>query len=184
MTKDTESTAISQTEDIRNMIYTIRGQQVMLDSDLARLYQVETKHLNERVKRNKMRFPETFCFQLTREESDHLRSQFATSSEGHGGRRYHPYVFTEPGIAMLSAILNSNIAIEISVKIMNTFVEMRHFIMNNALLFEKISNMELKQLEYQKSTDEKFDKVFKYIEDHAESEQKIFFDGQIYDAFS
>ena len=85
---------------------------------------------------------------------------------------------------MLSAILNSNIAIEISVKIMNTFVEMRHFIMNNALLFEKISNMELKQLEYQKSTDEKFDKVFKYIEDHAESEQKIFFDGQIYDAFS
>ena len=156
----------------------------MLDSDLAMLYRVETKHLNERVKRNKSRFPESFCFQLTEEENNHLRSQFATSSGGHGGRRYLPFVFTESGIAMLSAILSSDIAIEVSIKIMNTFVEMRHFISNNAMLFEKVSHLELKQLEYQKATDEKFDKVFQYIEDHAESEQKVFFDGQIYDAFS
>ena len=106
------------------------------------------------------------------------------TSNGSGGRRYRPYMFTEQGIAMLSGILRSDIAIQVSIRIMNSFVEMRRFIANNALLFEKVSNIELKQLEYQKSTDEKFDKVFQYIENHAESEQKIFFDGQIYDAFS
>ena len=93
-------------------------------------------------------------------------------------------MFTEQGIAMLSCVLRRDVAIQVSIRIMNTFVEMRRFIANNALLFEKVSDIELKQLEYQKSTDEKFDKVFQYIEDHAESEQKIFFDGQIYDAFS
>lgn len=112
-----------------------------------------------------------------------MRSQIATSN-GRGGRRYRPYMFTEQGIAMLSGVLRSDVAIQVSIRIMNTFVEMRRFIANNALLFEKVSDIELKQLEYQKSTDEKFDKVFQYIEDHAESEQKIFFDGQIYDAFS
>ncbi len=176
---------IAETKDIKSMIYVIRGQQVMLDSDLAMLYQVETKRLNERVKRNIVRFPENFCFQLAKEEYENLRSQFATSSEDkYGGRRYLPYVFTESGIAMLSAVLHSDVAVDVSIRIMNSFVEMRRFIANNALLFEKVSNIELKQLEYQKSTDEKFDKVFRYIEDHAESEQKIFFDGQIYDAFS
>lgn len=112
-----------------------------------------------------------------------MRSQIVTSN-GRGGRRYRPYMFTEQGIAMLSGVLRSDVAIQVSIRIMNTFVEMRRFIANNALLFEKVSDIELKQLEYQKSTDEKFDKVFQYIEDHAESEQKIFFDGQIYDAFS
>ena len=85
---------------------------------------------------------------------------------------------------MLASVLRSKVAVQVSINIMRTFVEMRRFIANNAILFEKVSNMELKQLEYQKSTDERFDKVFQYIEDHAESEQKIFFDGQIYDAFS
>ena len=170
---------------IRNLIYTVRGQQVMLDSDLAMLYQVETRRLNESVKRNIGRFPESFCFQMTREEYNSLKSQIATSNpEGRGGRRKLPYCFTEPGIAMLSSVLHSDTAINVSVRIMNTFVEMRRFISNNALLFEKISNVELKQLEFQKETDEKFDKVFEYIADHAESEQKIFYDGQIYDAFS
>jgi len=170
---------------IRNLIYTVRGQQVMLDSDLAMLYQVETRRLNESVKRNIGRFPESFCFQMTREEYNSLKSQIATSKpEGRGGRRKLPYCFTEPGIAMLSSVLHSDTAINVSVRIMNTFVEMRRFISNNALLFEKISNVELKQLEFQKETDEKFDKVFEYIADHAESEQKIFYDGQIYDAFS
>ena len=93
-------------------------------------------------------------------------------------------MFTEQGIAMLSGVLRSDVAVQVSIRIMNTFVEKRRFIANNALLFEKVSDIELKQLEYQKNTDEKFDKVFRYIEDHAESEQKIFFDGQIYDAFS
>ena len=170
--------------DIRSMIYIVRGQQVMLDSDLAMLYQVETKRLNERVKRNIARFPDSFCFQLTKDEYDHLRSQSATSNGEYGGRRYLPYVFTEGGIAMLSAVLNSETSIQVSIRIMNEFVALRHFLANNAALFERMNAVELKQLAYQKSTDEKFDKVFRYIEDHAESEQKIFFDGQIYDAFS
>lgn len=173
---------IADTKDIHSLIYVVRGQQVMLDSDLAMLYQVDTKVFNQAVRRNIERFPDTFRFQMTKEEFDSLRSQFVTSN-GRGGRRYMPYMFTEQGIAMLSGVLRSDVAVRVSIKIMNTFVEMRRFIANNALLFEKVSEIELKQLEYQKSTDERFDKVFKYIDDHAESEQKIFFDGQIYDAF-
>ncbi len=173
----------ADTKDVKSLIHVIRGKQVMLDSDLAMLYQVETKVFNQSVTRNIERFPENFRFQLTKEEYDALRSQNATSN-GRGGRRYLPFAFTEQGIAMLSGVLRSDVAVQVSIRIMNTFVEMRHFIANNALLFEKVSDIELKQLEYQKSTDERFDKVFKYIEDHAESEQKVFFDGQIYDAFS
>ena len=174
--------------DIRGLIYVVRNQQVMLDSDLARLYQVETKRLNEAVKRNMSRFPEGFRFQLTESECANLRSQIATSSfendEKHGGRRYLTYAFTEQGIAMLSAVLKSDVAIQTSITIMNTFVEMRKFIGNNALLFEKISNIELKQLEYQKHTNEQLEQIFNYISDNEETHQKIFFDGQIYDAFS
>lgn len=135
--------------EIRNAIHLVRGRQVMLDFDLAMLYQVETKRLNERVKRNQNRFPESFCFQLTKEEFDDLRSQSATSSDEYGGRRYRPYAFTEQGIAMLSSVLNSDVAIDISIKIMDTFVEMRKFIASNSQLFERISSIELRQLEYQ-----------------------------------
>jgi len=174
---------IAESKDIKNLVYVIRGQQVMLDSDLAMLYQVETKAFNQAVTRNAERFPESFRFQLTKEEFDALKSNNAALN-GRGGRRYRPYVFTEQGIAMLSGVLRSNVAIKVSIRIMSTFVEMRRFIANNALLFEKVRDIELKQLEYQRSADEKFDKVFRYIDDHAESEQKIFFDGQIYDAFS
>lgn len=176
--------------DIKSMIYIIRNQQVMIDSDLAMLYQVETKRLNEAVKRNIARFPNEFRFQLTEKELESLRSQFATSNNREiedgkkGGRRYLPYVFTEQGIAMLSAVLRSDVAIQVSISIMKSFVEMRHFIANNALLFERISTVELRQLEYQKQTDEKLEKIFKYISEHEESSQKVFFDGQIYDAFS
>ena len=168
---------------IRELIYVIRGQQVLLDRDLAALYGVDTKVFNQAVKRNIERFPVEFRFQLTQEEYESLRSQIVTSKEGRGGRRYMPYAFTEHGVAMLSAVLRSDTAIQVSIRIINAFVEMRHFIANNAALFERISAVELKQLEYQKQTDEKFDKVFEYIDDHIESEQKIFFNGQIYDAF-
>ncbi len=177
--------AHADVNDIKSLIYVVRGRQVMLDSDLAMLYQVETKRLNESVKRNKARFPEAFCFQLTKEESDSLKSQYATSkTAGRGGRRTLQYCFTEPGIAMLSSVLHSDIAIKVSVRIMNTFVEMRRFLANNALLFEKVNHIELMQAEYQKSTDERLSKVFEYIEKHTEAEQRIFYDGQIYDAFS
>ena len=183
-------TALVPTEpiDIQNLIYMFRGQQVMLDSDLAMLYQVETKYLNRAVKRNIDRFPEDFCFQLSAEEFENLKCQIGTSSSdesnGYGGRRTRPYVFTEQGISMLSGVLHSDVAVTVSIKIMRAFVEMRHFIASNALMFERISAMELRQLEFQKETNEKFDRVFEYISDHAESEQKVFFDGQIYDAFS
>ena len=173
--------------DIKSMIFVVRNQQVMIDSDLAMLYQVETKRLNEAVKRNIARFPEEFRFQLTAEETESLRSQFATLNENDGRgkhRKYLPYVFTEQGIAMLSAVLRSDVAIQVSISIMKSFVEMRRFIANNTLLFERISTVELRQLEYQKQTDEKLEQIFEYISEHEESSQKIFFDGQIYDAFS
>ncbi len=169
--------------NIRNLVYMIRGQQVMLDSDLAALYQVETKYFNRAVGRNIERFPEDFRFMLTKDEYDGLRCQIVTSNS-RGGRRFLPYAFTEQGISMLASILHSEVAVQTSIKIMRAFSEMKRFIANNAMLFEKISSIELKQLEYQKSTDERFDRVFQYIDDHAETEQKIFFDGQIYDAFS
>ena len=172
---------------IKNLICVIRGQQVMLDSDLALLYQVETKALNRAVKRNEARFPEDFCFQLTEMEYENLRYQFGTSSletNGYGGRRYLPYVFTEQGIAMLSAVLRSDVAIQISIKIMNTFVEMRRFMASNSLVLNRINEIEVKQLIYKKDADEKFDKIFTYISEHEEVSQKIFFEGQIYDAFS
>lgn len=181
-TKTELEMAISETT-IKNLIYVIRGQQVMLDSDLAELYQVETKVFNQAVKRNMERFPKEFCFQLAREEYNSLRSQIVTS-KGKGGRRYLPYVFTEQGIAMLSAVLRSDIAIQVSIKIMNTFVEMRRFMANNSLVLNRINEIEVKQLIYQKDADEKFDKIFTYISEHEEVSQKIFFEGQIYDAFS
>ena len=178
----------STEERIENLIHYVRGQQVMIDSDLALLYNVETKRLNESVKRNAKRFPESFCFQLTEDEYADLRSQFATSNtentSSKGGRRYLPYVFTEQGIAMLSAVLRSDEAIQVSVNIMNAFVKMRRFLAENALMFDKLNSLELKQLEYQKESNEKFDQIFAYISEHEEVGQKIFFDGQIYDAFS
>ena len=176
-----------EVENIKSLIYNMRGKQVILDSDIARLYNVETKRVNEAVRRNTKRFPIEFCFQLTEEEINNLRSQFETSSlkkNNYGGRRYLPYAFTEQGIAMLSAVLHSDRAIEVSISIMNAFVEMRRFILNNQMIFEKISTIELNQFEYQKSTDNRFEQVFKYIGEHKEENQKVFFDGQVYDAFS
>ncbi len=171
---------------IKNLIYTIRGQQVMLDSDLAMLYKVTTGRLNEQVKRNIKRFPKKFMFQLTEDEYKSLMSQFAISNKhaGRGGRRKLPYTFTEQGIAMLSSVLRSEQAIEISIGIIDAFVEMRRFLVHHQALFSRLDTIELKQLEYQKSTDEKLDKVFDYIATHKEVLQKVFFNGQIYDAFS
>lgn len=178
----------STEERIENLIHYVRGKQIMIDSDLAMLYNVETKRLNESVKRNPKRFPENFCFQLTGDEYEDLRSQIATSNientHSKGGRRYLPYAFTEQGIAMLSAVLRSDEAIQVSLNIMNTFVKMRRFLAENALMFDKLNSLELKQLEYQKETNEKFDQIFSYISEHEEVGQKIFFEGQIYDAFS
>lgn len=172
---------IVDNREIQNMIYTFRGKQVMVDSDLAMLYQVETKVFNQAVKRNLNRFPDNFRFQLTEEEYENLKSQFVTSSENtHGGRRYMPYVFTEQGIAMLSTVLKSDVAVEVSIKIMDSFVETRRFLLSNKEMLARLDRVELKQLE----TDKKLEEVFNYIATNTEVKQNIFFDGQIYDAFS
>lgn len=179
--------ALSSGTQIKDMIYTVRDQQVMLDSDLAKLYGVETKALNQAVSRNPKRFPERFCFRTTREEAEGLRSQIVTLHPELGERdtwwRYMPRVFTEQGVSMLSAVLRSDTAIDVSVRIMDAFVEMRHFIASNATMFEQIRTVELRQLEYQKSTDERFERVFDYMETHEAPNQKVFFEGQVYDAF-
>ncbi|MBP7839688.1 MAG: ORF6N domain-containing protein [Bacteroidales bacterium] len=167
--------------EIRSLIYSIRGKQVMLDSDLASLYEVETKNLNKAVKRNIERFPASFCFQLTEEEVENLRFQIGTSSLNYGGRRYLPYVFTEQGVAMASAILRSDIAVKVSVEIMEAFVEMRRTIISNASLFHRLDKIELKQLD----TDQKFEAIFKAMgSDKLHSEKGIFYNGQIFDAYT
>ena len=167
--------------EIRSLIYSIRGKQVMLDSDLASLYEVETKNLNKAVKRNIERFPASFCFQLTEEEVENLRFQIGTSSLNYGGRRYLPYVFTEQGVAMASAILRSDIAVKVSVEIMEAFVEMRRMLISNAALFHRLDNIELKQLE----ADQKFEEIFKALESHKlHSEKGIFYNGQVFDAYT
>ena len=185
-------------EEIKNLIYTIRGKQVMLDSDVAMLYHYQTKRINEAVKRNKERFPENFCFQLTTEEIENIKmpnevlnfksennwSQFATSSKSenikHRGKKYLPYVFTEQGIAMLSGLLKNNIAVQVSINIMNAFVEMRKFLIQNGQIFERLTNIEYKLLEH----DKKFNEVFNQLQVEENIKQKIFFEGQIYDAYS
>ena len=173
----------------------------MLDSDVAMLYHCETKYVNRVVKRNIDRFPEEFCFQLNREEydslnylinsNDFLRCQFVTSKEkielevdSRGGRRYLPYVFTEQGIAMLSALLKSDIAISVSINIMKAFIEMRKFINKNTNLFERVINIENQIEEKFTDYDKNFDEIFSKLQLEENIKQKIFFDGQIWDSYS
>ncbi|MFH1674482.1 MAG: ORF6N domain-containing protein [Pseudomonadota bacterium] len=176
---------IINADKLQGLIYTIRGVQVMYDSDLAELYGVEIKRLNEQVKRNRERFPEEFMFQLTDEEFAFLRSQNATLETGSGKhRKYLPYVFTEQGVAMLSAVLRSKTAVKISIQIIKAFVAMRKFITTNAQIFHRIDSVEQKQLEHKAETDEKFDRIFNAIESkEITPKQGVFFDGQIFDAY-
>ena len=169
-------------EEIKNLIYTIRGKQVMLDSDVARLFDYATKDLNRNVKNNIERFPEYYCFQLTEEEYKSLRCKIFTLNENGRGqhRKYLPYVFTEYGITMLAGLLKSDIAVNVSIKIVNTFIEMRKFLIQNGQIFERLTNIEYKLLEH----DKKFNEVFNQLQVEENIKQKIFFEGQIYDAYS
>ena len=176
MDNDTEVISL-EADDIKRRIFMIRGRQVMLDKDLAELYGYEVKNLNRQVKRNIRRFPKDFMFQLTQNEMDILRCQNVTTSVK---SRTLPYAFTEQGIYMLATVLRGELAETQSIFIMRAFREMRHFVANNAALFDRISKVELKQLE----TDKKLDQLFEHIGEHTETNQKLFFDGQIYDAFS
>ena len=172
---------------IENKIYMIRGQQVMIDRDIAVLYGVETRRLNEQVKRNAERFPEEFCFQLTREELESVMSQFATSPKSNmftgqdGGTRKLPYAFTEQGVAMLSAVLKSETAVKMSIQIMKAFVAMRKFMLVNAQIFQRLDKIERHQITTDSKIEELFDKMDKYKIDDT---QGIFFQGQIFDAYS
>ena len=187
------SNLIVKEKNIQNKIFTIRNQQVMLDSDLADLYQVETRVLNQAVKRNIKRFPKEYMFQLSKEEYEFLKSQSVISKEDSltsqsvtlknkqgKHRKYLPNVFTEQGVSMLSAVLRSDIAIEISIRIINAFVGMRKFLMENASVFQKFNYIEKKLLKH----DENFEKIFKAIEaKEVKPKQGIFFDGQIFDSY-
>ena len=190
----------SSIENIKTLIYTIRGKQVMLDRDVAMLYHYTTKRINETVSRNKKRFPENFCFQLNTNEYEMIKSQFMTTEQNNNTdfslrsqiatlniesnrgkhRKYLPYVFTEQGIAMLSGLLKNEIAIQVSINIMNAFVEMRKFLMQNGNIFERLTSVEYKLIEH----DKKFDNIFNKLQLEDNIKQRIFFDGQIYDAYS
>ncbi len=190
------NTAITQRE-IESRIFEIRSRQVMVDSDLAEYYGVETKVLNQAMKRNIERFPKEFCFQLTKEEYDSLRSQNVTleksslrsqnatlESKRGKHKKYLPYVFTEQGVAMLSAVLKSETAVKMSVRIMNAFVGMRRFLVKNADVFRRIEHLEINQKEHKQESDEKFDKIFKALDKGSlPPKQGIFYDGQIFDAY-
>jgi hypothetical protein len=147
-------------QEINSKIYTIRGLQVMFDRDLALLYQVENRVLNQAVKRNNDRFPKEFMFQLSKEEFENWKSQIVISNSDKMGLRKLPFVFTEQGVSMLSAILKSNTAIQTSIKIINSFVKMREYLSSNSLTLERFNQIEEKLLLH----DYKFDEVFKAIE--------------------
>ena len=172
-------------DNIESLIKVVRGQQVMLDKDLAALYGVETRVLNQTVKRNIERFPDDFRFELSREEC--LRSQIVISN-GRGGNRYSTYAFTEQGVAMLSSVLRSQTAIEVNIQIMRAFVSMRHFMVNNASVFSRLETMEYHQLEMQQhlqESDKRIDEVFRRLDEgNVKPKQGVFYNGQIYDAYT
>jgi hypothetical protein len=175
-----EQDIIVSGQSIQNRIYTIRGLQVMLDRDLAELYGVENRVLNQAVKRNIDRFPEDFMFQLTKEEFQDWKSQIVISNADKMGLRKLPYVFTEQGVSMLSSVLRSDTAVKISIEIVRAFVHMRRLIASNMQLFQRFERIEQRLLVH----DGQFEKIFKAIEDKSiKPTQGIFYDGQVFDAY-
>ena len=197
MTKKAEKTEIVTTNPlvesgVEKMIQVIRGKQVLLDRDLAMLYGVETKRINEQVKRNIERFPEDFCFRLDRDEIEYVKSQLATSrKEGffsgqNGGGRKNPYAFTEQGVAMLSTVLHSEKAIKVSIDIMKVFVAMRHYMLANGGLVNRLSNVESKILDHDRKNieyDRKFDEVFEAMDRGELKSKGLFYNNQEFDAY-
>ena len=170
--------------DIQNKIFTIRGEQVMLDSDLATLYGVETKRINEAVRNNIEKFPSDFYFELSKQEDEFLRSKISTFKENLKNRKYASKVFTEQGVYMLATILKSKIATDVTISIIRTFAQMRKLLNDNTLFMQQLKNLETQQLTYELKTDEKLEQIFKAIEDKSiKPKQGIFYDGQIFDAY-
>ena len=170
------NTIVKDEVNIENLIYEVRGKQVMLDSDLARLYHTETRRINEAVNRNKAKFPERFCFRITESEYNFLKSQFATSK---GGSRKGHTVFTEQGVAMLATILKTDVATKVSIAIMDAFVAMRKYISSNLLEQKYINNVVLEHDSQIKLLQSTFNKL-----EEKKKVNEIYFDGQIYDAYS
>ena len=171
---------IAKEDNIKNMIYEVRGKQVMLDSDLAKLYQCKngTKEINQAVKNNLDKFPERYAFRITENEYDNLKSKNLTS-KGKGGSRKGHTVFTEQGVAMLATILKSKVATQVSINIMDAFVEMRKLIRDNVDMFKRMINVEYKLIEH----DDKINQILDEM-NPKELKEKLFYDGQIYDAYS
>lgn len=192
--EDIERDKLAVQHNIESLIKVIRGKQVMLDKDLAMLYGVETRTLNQAVKRNMDRFPSDFMFQLSQEEFDNWKSQIVISNPSVSsksitmGARKKPYAFTEQGVAMLSSILRSQTAVAVNIKIMRAFVSMKHFLSVNAEIFQRLSTMEYHQLEmlqHQQETDKRIDEVFRRLDEgSAKPKQGVFYNGQIYDAYT
>ena len=195
-----ETGVLQPLEQIEDLIHVIRGKQVMLDRDLARLYGVETKRLNQQVQRNIERFPEDFIFQLTKEEAELSRSQNATSNDnssrsqnatlnGRGHNIKHlPYAFTENGVAMLSSVLRTPLAISTNIQIMRAFTASRHFWASNSQMYQRLEVIEHTQLSlvaHQEETDQKLEEVFRRLDNgEAKPTQGLFFNGQIYDSYA
>lgn len=185
-----KTTTLLPQKEIENRIFTLRTLQVMIDRDLAEMYGVETKVLNQAVKRNIERFPASFRFQITEDELNNLsRSQFVTLNNDSKNEKitrgqnikYLPYAFTEQGVAMLSAVLKSETAVKVSIQIIDAFVEMRKLLLGNSGLFQRLDKVETKQIE----ADQKFEQIFKALENKDQQPEKgIFFEGQIYDAYT
>lgn len=175
---------LAETEEgIADRIFTIRGVQVMLDTDIAALFELPVRRINEQMKRNPDRFPEDFCFQLTQEEVMSLsRSQFAISSSW-GGRRYLPYVYTEQGIIALAGVLRSGVADRMAVEISRVFVSMRRFILENGDVIQRVAELQSRQIAFENETARKFDALFSYVDAKSFPKQMTFFDGQWFDAY-
>jgi hypothetical protein len=177
---------IAKIDDIQNSIYTIQGKQVMLDKDLAVLYNTETRTLKQAVKRNANRFPDDFMFKLTDDDINTLVSQSVIPSKSYFGGAV-PYAFTEQGISMLSAVLRTDVAVEISINIIRAFAEMRKFIATNATILSRLSKLEQKQITSdlkQSETDNKINKILNALEtNQLTPKQNIFYNGQIFDAY-
>ena len=183
--KRAETPEIRSLEDLHGKIYTIRGMQVMLDEDLAQLYGAPIGILNRAVKRNEARFPIEFCFQLTSEETEILRFQFGIlrSNPGWGRhRKFLPHAYTEQGVAMLSSVLRSETAIQVSIQIMQAFVEMRRQLQATAGLFQRFEGLEKRQIAFEGITERQFGEVFAALEGSQLPQKGVFFDGQVYDA--
>ena len=178
-----EPLKIENDENIEKRIFVIRGIQVMLDSDVAELFGIEVRRINEQMKRNIERFPEDFCFQLNSGEFNNLRSQNAIFNQSVFRRKYLPYVYTEHGIIALAGVLKSDVAAKMSVAIARTFIQLRHFIAENGDVLVKLAQLQNRQINFEIETNKRFDGIIKIINKSDLPKQVLFFDGEYYDAY-